>query len=254
MKSLEAEYFRVEVKAAVGILKSCGCFFQNPLLNVLLLTKGFNIFSFRNLAMKPAISMLMIQMEHPYSYGLLNNRRDNWYKNDKATYFSYIEGWIFYADDGDTLQHGGCLIMGNQTEIVRYRCTSDTFISADTSEVRWLIPGKDTELMDDYLRPRGFAWLEEDWVDALKAGYSYCAVIKDNKIVSTAAVWKYSEGAWEVAAVHTLDEYQRRGLGAKVVSFVAQYILENHKIATCTTRADNMAMRKTAESVGFYLV
>jgi len=79
-----------------------------------------------------------------------------------------------------------------------------------------------------------------------------CYVIwEDGKIVARAAVWKYSETAWEVAAVSTLPGYRKRGYGAMVVSHLTAIILTNGKVATCTTGDTNTAMRGLAKKVGF---
>jgi len=66
-------------------------------------------------------------------------------------------------------------------------------------------------------------------------------------------VWRYSEEAWEVAAVYTVPAFRRRGYGKAVVSFVTAHILDAGRLATCHTRVDNAAMIATAESVGFRL-
>jgi hypothetical protein len=34
---------------------------------------------------------------------------------------------------------------------------------------------------------------QDDWNKARELGYTYCAIIVENRIASVAAVWKYSE-------------------------------------------------------------
>jgi hypothetical protein len=84
-------------------------------------------------------------------------------------------------------------------------------------------------------------------------GYTYCAVIEDEKIIAVAAVWKYSSGQWEAAAVNTRAGFENRGLAKQVVSFVTSYILSQDKIPTLTTGEDNIPMRKVAEAIGYKL-
>ncbi len=67
-----------------------------------------------------------------------------------------------------------------------------------------------------------------------------------------AAVWRYSEPAWEVAAVWTRPEARHQGYATAAVSFVTAYILEEGRRATCLTDAGNILMKRTAENVGFY--
>ncbi len=67
-----------------------------------------------------------------------------------------------------------------------------------------------------------------------------------------AAIWRYSNEAWELAAVSTRPEFRQRGYGQSVASFVTAAILGQGRLATCLTAGDNTAMRRTAESIGFY--
>lgn len=73
----------------------------------------------------------------------------------------------------------------------------------------------------------------------------------DQKIVSRAAVWKYSPTAWEVAAVATLPEYRGKGYSEMLVAHCTATILSNGMVATCTTDGANTAMRRVLEKVGF---
>lgn len=94
----------------------------------------------------------------------------------------------------------------------------------------------------------------ETWNGAKEAGFTYCAIIEDNKILSVAAVWKYSEKKWEAAAVNTRKGYENRGLAKQVVSFVTAYILKQEKTPTLTTGEGNEAMRSVAVSLGYRLI
>lgn len=133
---------------------------------------------------------------------------------------------------------------------VNLNCTRETFHPVQNHPVRWL----DWEA--DFTRAQEFApekapLTRKIWDDSRRDGYRFCAIIEDEKIIAWAAAWRYSEKAWEVAAVRTHPEYRRRGYGQTVVSFVTDHILKNDRLATCLTRSTNEAMQKTAMSVGF---
>ena len=91
----------------------------------------------------------------------------------------------------------------------------------------------------------------EEWSGNRQAGYRYCALILEGRIVAEAAAWSRSDEAWEVAAVYTDPDLRRKGHARAVVSFATAHILSTGRVATCTTNADNTAMIRTAESVGF---
>lgn len=90
------------------------------------------------------------------------------------------------------------------------------------------------------------------WQTARRDRYQYCGAFTGGRLVACAAVWMYCERAWEVAAVRTRPEYRRHGYGKSVVSFVTSHILGKGRLATWLTAETNTAMRRTAESVGFY--
>jgi predicted GNAT family acetyltransferase len=92
----------------------------------------------------------------------------------------------------------------------------------------------------------------EDWEQNRAEGFRYCAIVEHGAIAALAAVWTYSQTHWEVAAVSTAPASRRRGYGKAVVCFVTAHILEQGRKATILTENTNIAMLKTAESVGFY--
>ena len=85
-------------------------------------------------------------------------------------------------------------------------------------------------------------------------GFQYCAVVEHSQLQAMAAVWRYSEDAWEVASVYTRPEARGRGYAQAVVSFVTAAILSAGKRATCSAASDNPAMQRVAECVGFQRV
>jgi GNAT superfamily N-acetyltransferase len=139
------------------------------------------------------------------------------------------------------------------SEYVYYTCTLDTFRGMSTKPVRWLDYESDYALVRDYWSAYSFL-SPETWSEARAASYTYAAIIEDDAIVALAAAWRYSEEAWELAAVLVEQEHRQLGYGRTVCSFVTDFILKAGKRATCTTAIDNIPMRKTAECIGYYQV
>ncbi len=135
--------------------------------------------------------------------------------------------------------------------MVHYRCSRAAFQPSYHYPVRWLEWEADFALAQVYWDSCHSPLSYETWQEARGLGYRYAAVVKDGKILSIAACWRYSEEAWELAAVGTREEYQGMGYAKAVCSFVTAAILEAGRTATCTTAEDNLAMQKTAESLGY---
>jgi RimJ/RimL family protein N-acetyltransferase len=135
----------------------------------------------------------------------------------------------------------------SETQYIEYECTSMSFQPLQRHAVRWL------EWEQDYPFVQEF-WPEqtpEGWQAAQGEGFQYCGIIEHGQLQAMAAVWRYSETAWEVASVHTRPEARGRGYAQAVVSFVTAAILSAGKRATCSAASDNPAMQKVAERVGF---
>ena len=134
------------------------------------------------------------------------------------------------------------------TDYVEYVCTFETFAPDTRYPVRWL------DVEDDYDLVRAF-WKvdlpQDEWRSFKDMGYTYAAVVEDGAIVSMAAVWTYSDEAWEVAAVSTRPDAQGKGYAKSFVSFITQHILAQGRRATCSTHVTNIAMQRTAARVGF---
>ena len=130
-------------------------------------------------------------------------------------------------------------------------CTDDSFRPNDCSRVRWLDWEQDYPLARAYW-PHDPPLSREDWEQNRADGFRYCAIVEHEAIAALAAVWTYSETHWEVAAVSTAPTSRQRGYGKAVVCFVTAHILEQGRKATILTESMNVAMLKTAESVGFY--
>jgi RimJ/RimL family protein N-acetyltransferase len=135
-------------------------------------------------------------------------------------------------------------------QYVTYECTPPNFQPLLHHPVRWLEWEQDYPLVQVFWpvqTPGG-------WQEAREQGFRYCAVIEHGQIQAIAAVWRYSEPAWEVASVYTRPEARRRGYAQAVVCFATAAILGARKRATCSTAYHNRAMQAVAESVGFQRV
>ena len=131
-------------------------------------------------------------------------------------------------------------------------CTHESFRPRDCSRVRWLDWEQDYPLAQAYW-PQDPSLTREDWEQNRADGFRYCAIVEQEAIAALAAVWTYSQTHWEVAAVSTAPASRKMGYGKAVVCFVMAHILEQGRKATISTESRNVAMLKTAESVGFYL-
>lgn len=135
--------------------------------------------------------------------------------------------------------------------MIHLTCTQEEFTPPEYSSVRWLERDADYELARELCAACKQDLSYSEWVEAHDLGYTYAGIIEEGKLISCAAVWRYSEQAWEVAAVVTRDGYRRRGYSKQVIAFVTAHILEQGRRPTCTTNDDNIAMIATARSVGF---
>jgi RimJ/RimL family protein N-acetyltransferase len=137
-----------------------------------------------------------------------------------------------------------------ETQYIEYECTSMSFQPLQRHAVRWLEWEQDYPLVQDF-------WPEQTpagWQEARGEGFQYCGIIEYGQLHAIAAVWRYSEDAWEVASVYTRPEARGRGYAQAVVSLVTAAILSAGKRATCSAASDNPAMQRVAERVGFQRV
>lgn len=137
---------------------------------------------------------------------------------------------------------------------IKFQCTKDSFKGSTHNCVLELDAYKNYEQLNEYFGSfdKSLMCSREEYFE----GFDYdtwddYVIWKDGKIVCRAGIFKYSQAAWEVAGVSTLPEYRCKGYGESIVSHCTAIILNNGKIATCTTRDTNIAMRRTAEKVGF---
>ena len=142
--------------------------------------------------------------------------------------------------------------MSEGSELVQLTCTRDQFRPAFAEHVRWLDWESDFGWAQAYWPPE-HPLTREIWDEARQMGFHYCAIIRDDTIVSLAAEYRYSPDAWMVAAVSTAPGHRRQGYAKATVSFVTRQILNADKLATCFTKKNNIAMIRTAQSIGFQL-
>lgn len=90
-----------------------------------------------------------------------------------------------------------------------------------------------------------------DWKIWHDEGTEYYLLFVDDNPVARCAIERYSNTAWEAADVKTASEYRNKGLSKEIVSFVTRKILEQGKVATCSTMPDNYAMLNVIESLGY---
>jgi predicted GNAT family acetyltransferase len=137
-------------------------------------------------------------------------------------------------------------------EVIGLICTPETFRSVDHEAVRWLDPNKDLTLWQQTAIEMGAeAPSQEDLDEWHQQGYRYCALVQGELMIAKAAVWTYSDTAWELAAVSTLPDQRGRGYAKAVCSFATAHILGAGRTATCHTARTNAAMIRVAESLGY---
>ena len=139
-----------------------------------------------------------------------------------------------------------------EPQYLRLVCSRADFRPVAISRARWLDPQADFEVAR-------VAWSSvtelrrEEWLGFWAQGYEYCGVVDHGLLVAHAAVWRYSDDAWELAAVGTLPDYRRKGLGRAVCSLATSRIIDADRLATCNIESVNVAMRRTATGIGFRL-
>ena len=138
---------------------------------------------------------------------------------------------------------------------IKFKCTKDSFRGSSHNCVMEFDAYENFEQLSEFYVSfdKNLIFSKEEY---FKGGIPYDMwddyVIWDNgKIVSRAAIWKYSQTKWEVAAVSSLPEYRGKGYGEMLVGHCTAIILSHGKVATCTTNDTNIAIRGLLEKVGF---
>ena len=132
-----------------------------------------------------------------------------------------------------------------------FTCSPADLVPVDSSMVRWLDPEVDYHLAQRYWASFAQTLRHSTWMKAHEYGYQYAAMVEGDWMVACAAVWRFSDDSWEVAAASTLPDFRRQGRSRRTVAFVTAHILEAGRVATTSTQASNEAAIATALSVGF---
>ncbi len=138
-----------------------------------------------------------------------------------------------------------------------YVCDVQSFQPAQTRDARWLDTEDDFAVLQHFHETRDPSGQPFSWADAVKwkeSGFTDAGIIEGGVLVSRAALWIYSEDAWELAGVFTVPTARGAGLSRSVSTFVTSAILEAGRLATCHTAPGNVAMRRLAESLGYKLI
>jgi len=120
----------------------------------------------------------------------------------------------------------------------------------DMWQVRWITEDDHEAFAKPFRKWADHGWTLEEFRQFQSEG-TFCGVFLDGRLCSTAALWKRAEDVWEVIAVGTSEDYQHRSMAKSCVYFIADYILQHHEVASYTTRENNIASVRTAQSVGF---
>ncbi|MFA6730157.1 MAG: GNAT family N-acetyltransferase [Eubacteriales bacterium] len=124
----------------------------------------------------------------------------------------------------------------------------DQLIFYPSDKVRWLDLDSDFSMIKDYYRL--FSENEIKKEDFSSSLWRICALVEDGSIYAFAGALFMSPRNWEIGAVSTHPEHRNNGYGKSVCSFVALFILDNGKQATCNTDINNHAMIKVMRDIG----
>ena len=139
---------------------------------------------------------------------------------------------------------------------VGYSCDAQSFRPAQTHHVRWLDINDDFDVLERFHSARDEArpYTRADAAKWKEAGFTDAGIVEGGILTSRAALWTYSDDAWELAGVFTSPHARRTGRSRSVCTFVTAAILQAGKLATCHTAPSNRAMRRLAESLGYRLM
>lgn len=142
----------------------------------------------------------------------------------------------------------------NEHRYVNLVCTKKSFKKHPSEITRWWSVGDWAEHCRTTENALGWGnpcLPEDEWIQLYNEGYRYCASLENNRALAIAGLWPRTPDAWEVIAVAVRKGQMNKGHGKSIVSFVTEEILATVREATISTRKDNVAMIKAAQSVGF---
>lgn len=140
---------------------------------------------------------------------------------------------------------------------VKFICTKDDFKGEADVRVRIFDAFENYDMLNEFFGKHDKKLMEDK--ATYFEGYDFQAwddyvIMENGEIISRAGIWKMNDSEWEVAGVSTLPEHRKKGYGEAVVRSCIAKILEEGKVATCTTKTTNTAMINTALKAGFKIV
>lgn len=139
---------------------------------------------------------------------------------------------------------------------VGYACDLQSFRPAQSHHVRWLDIDDDFDVLERFhsARDQSRPYTRADAAKWKETGFRDAGIVEGAVLTSRAALWTYSDDAWELAGVFTSPDARRTGQARSVCTFVTAAILRAEKLATCHTAPSNVPMRRLAESLGYTLM
>lgn len=132
---------------------------------------------------------------------------------------------------------------------VSFTCTRQTFRPVPCCEGRWIDSNEDAT---EFLLTQAYTGTTlEEWQQWCRDGYRFAVLPIAGKTVSKAATLRFAPTVWELAAVGTAQACRGQGYATAICSFVTDYILSVNATAKCHTRADNPAMIRVVEHLGY---
>ena len=110
----------------------------------------------------------------------------------------------------------------NESDLT-YVCDVQSFRPAQTRDVRWLDVEEDFAVLQHFHETRDPSGKPFTWADAVKwkdRGFTDAGIIEGGVLVSRAALWTYSEDAWELAGVFTIPTARGAGRSRSACTFV----------------------------------
>ncbi len=136
--------------------------------------------------------------------------------------------------------------------VIEFQCLPAAFRPAERPGVRWLSVTEDAALLDRHFVAQGFEPnTPEGWAEIEAEGNRYAGYVENDDLLCMAGCWTYSDSAWGLIAVGTLESSRRRGLATAVCSFITRHILDAEVQATTSTMSHNVAMIAVAERLGY---
>lgn len=142
-------------------------------------------------------------------------------------------------------------------DVVKFVCTKEDFKGMADERVQLFDAFENYDMLNEFFGKHDKKLMEDkatyfDGYD-FKAWDDY-VIIEQGEIIARAGIWKMNEKEWEVAGVSSLPEYRKKGYGEAVVRSCIAKILEEGRVATCTTKTTNTPMINTAIKSGFRIV